>query len=64
LHFTKREIDIIDMLKFGFSNSEIANKLNISHNTVKLHISNLFYKTNSINRANLLYNLFVNGYFK
>lgn len=41
---TKREIEILSQLSNGISNYEIACNLNISENTVKKHISNIFLK--------------------
>ncbi len=41
---TKREIEILRNIALGLSNFEISTKLNISENTVKKHISNIFIK--------------------
>ena len=62
--FTQREKDVIELLKFGYSNSEIAEHLYISKHSIKIYITNLLVKTNSKNRTNLMYNLAKNGYFK
>ena len=64
INFTKREKDVIDLLKLGYSNSEIAERLYISQHSIKIYITNLLVKTNSKNRTNLIYNLAKNGYFK
>ena len=41
---TKREIEILKNIAIGLSNFEISTRLNISENTVKKHISNIFIK--------------------
>ncbi len=64
INFTKREKDVIELLKFGYSNPEIAERLYISQHSIKVYIANLLVKTNSKNRTNLIYNLAKNDYFK
>lgn len=44
LRFTKRQKEIIDLLRRRLSNKEIASYLCISHNTVKFHIGKVFTK--------------------
>jgi ATP/maltotriose-dependent transcriptional regulator MalT len=39
---TDREADVLHMISHGYSNTEIAEKLFISINTVKYHIKNLY----------------------
>ena len=46
-----REKDILKAMVLGLKNKEIADKLFISENTVKTHISNIFKKFNVNNRA-------------
>ena len=41
---TKREIEILKNIAIGLSNFEISTRLNISENTVKKHIINIFIK--------------------
>lgn len=48
---TEREIDVLQLIARGFTNSEIANKLFISVNTVKYHTKNIFEKLNASNRV-------------
>ncbi|HPD95360.1 MAG TPA: helix-turn-helix transcriptional regulator, partial [Tenuifilaceae bacterium] len=42
---SKREIDVLKLLAKGFSNKEIADKLNISIHTVMSHRKNIMDKT-------------------
>nr|UVN18134.1 HTH-type transcriptional regulator MalT [Pseudomonas syringae] len=46
---TGREIDVLKLALSGFSNSEIAGKLSVSPETVKVHRRNFYSKLN-INR--------------
>ena len=48
---TEREIEVLRLLAKGRSNREIAEDLVISVNTVFRHVSNIFSKTGSSNRA-------------
>jgi DNA-binding NarL/FixJ family response regulator len=44
LGLSKREYEILQLINDGLSNQQIADKLFLSENTVKKHISNLFLK--------------------
>lgn len=44
LGISKREFEILQLINEGLSNQQIADKLFVSENTVKKHISNLFFK--------------------
>ncbi|CAH0526166.1 LuxR C-terminal-related transcriptional regulator [Vibrio hippocampi] len=50
LELTKREVEILNSLKSGGSNLEIANELFVSENTVKTHLYNIFKKIEVKNR--------------
>lgn len=43
--FTEREWEVLYFLQQGFSRTEIANLLNISPGTIKIHINHLYKKT-------------------
>ena len=41
---SQRELDVLLLLAKGMSNEEIAGRLFVSQNTVKTHLSNLYFK--------------------
>jgi DNA-binding NarL/FixJ family response regulator len=43
-NLTRREEEILNFLAYGFTRNEIADKLNISINTVSIHIKNTYRK--------------------
>ncbi len=47
---TRRELEILHLVKTGASNTEIACELCLSHHTIKTHMHNLFRKLNVSNR--------------
>ncbi len=53
-HLSKKEAEIIDYLKEGLSNKQIAFRLNITENTVKNHFSHIFDKLGVESRTQLL----------
>ena len=48
---TQREVEILGLIARGLTNSEIAAQLFLSNHTVKTHISRIFAKTGSRDRA-------------
>lgn len=44
LGLSKRELEILGLINDGLSNQQIADKLFVSENTIKKHVSNLFFK--------------------
>ncbi len=48
---TKREVEILKCLSQGKQNKEIAQNMNISVHTVKVHIHNIFSKLSSTDRT-------------
>jgi DNA-binding CsgD family transcriptional regulator len=53
-HLTEREKQIILRIRRGLNNKSIASQLNISVNTVKCHIYNIFQKLQATNRVDAL----------
>ena len=51
---TQREQEVLDLLTQGLSNIQIGDRLHLSHRTVEKHVSSLFRKTLSNNRAELV----------
>ena len=48
---TERELDVLKLIASGFSNSQIAEELVISENTVKGHVSNILSKLHLADRT-------------
>jgi DNA-binding CsgD family transcriptional regulator len=53
-HLTPREQMVIIYLMLGFTNKEIANRLNLSEYTVKEHLKRIMHKTKTTTRTGLL----------
>ena len=51
---TKREIEVLNLVKFNKTNQEIAKALYVSLRTVENHISNIYFKTNCTDRQDLM----------
>ncbi|MGB7713141.1 MAG: response regulator transcription factor [Microcoleus sp.] len=51
---TQREREVLDLLTEGFSNIQIGSRLHLSPRTIEKHVSSLFRKTLSNNRAELV----------
>jgi len=54
LHFTEREMDVLNLICNGLTNEEIAENLHISAKTVKGHRANLLAKTESKNTPSMI----------
>jgi DNA-binding NarL/FixJ family response regulator len=53
MRLTTREKHVLDLLREGAQNKEIAARLGISENTIKIHLRNMFLKTKATNRTQL-----------
>lgn len=54
LHFTPREVQVLNLLTTGLSNGDIGQKLHLSPRTVEKYVSSLLRKTETNNRAELV----------
>ena len=54
LGITPREMEILHLIASGLSNREIAERLNVSENTVKTHAGRLFAKLNARRRTQVV----------
>lgn len=61
--FSSREIDVVDLLMLGTTNSQIAESLNISLATVKTHVMKIFHKAGVSNRSTLVSKLSEYGFY-
>jgi DNA-binding CsgD family transcriptional regulator len=52
-NLTEREREITELVTEGLTNREIAGRLDLSHNTVKVHLRNVFTKTGVASRTEL-----------
>jgi DNA-binding NarL/FixJ family response regulator len=55
--FTKRELDLIDLLRSGMQNKLMAFRLGISESTVKAHLRNIMMKLRAKNRTQTVFML-------
>lgn len=51
---SKREQEVVTLVKKGYTNAQIATELFISINTVKKHLQNIFDKYGVLNRTELI----------
>lgn len=61
IEFTKREIEIVELICHSYSTKEIACKLNTSIRTVEWHKQNVIQRTDSKNTAGLVFYAAKNG---
>jgi len=53
-HLTRREMQVLDLINAGFSNKDIARRLDISVSTAKTHVHHLLGKLNMTRRVNVM----------
>jgi len=52
---TPREYDVLDLMKHGYDNNEIAKIVFVSKHTVKAHVTSIIRKFNAKNRTNVIH---------
>jgi DNA-binding NarL/FixJ family response regulator len=58
---TERELDVLKLIANGLTNNQIAEKLVISENTVKGHVSNILSKLHVADRTQAAVNTWQQG---
>ena len=51
---TRREQEVLELMAMGNINKEIGDRLNISTDTVKQHVKNIYYKLRARNKIEAL----------
>ncbi|ADU30484.1 LuxR C-terminal-related transcriptional regulator [Evansella cellulosilytica] len=62
LKLSKRELDVLDLVLKGYSNSDIANTLFISDHTVKNHMTKILQKLDCTDRSQAIAKVYQMGY--
>ncbi|MBA7695921.1 hypothetical protein ES703_104562 [subsurface metagenome] len=53
-HISPRELQVVKLVCRGFTNGDIAEKLNVKPGTVKTHLRSIFHKTRVRNKITML----------
>lgn len=53
-HISPRELQVVKLVCQGFTNGDIAEKLNVKPGTVKTHLRSIFHKTRARNKITML----------
>lgn len=56
MKLSKRELEILDLISWGYSDKEIACNLKISARTVQTHVNRIVIKLHARNRTNAVAN--------
>lgn len=56
MKLSKRELEILELISWGYSDKEIACNLKISARTVQTHVARTVIKLNARNRTNAVAN--------
>ena len=56
MKLSKRELEILELISWGYSDKEIAYQLNISARTVQTHVTRIVNKLGARNRTNAVAN--------
>lgn len=61
IKISKRQVQILDLISYGFTRQEIASKVYLSSNTVNSHIKSLYKKLNVHSNTHLVMKGFQTG---
>lgn len=64
IKFTERDTKILEMLSYGWTNSEIAEHCKLCDSSVNQIVMKMMFKTNTVNRTHLVRWGFKNEYLK
>lgn len=56
MKLSKRELEILELISWGYSDKEIAGNLSISARTVQTHVTRIVIKLGARNRTNAVAN--------
>lgn len=59
---TSREIEVLDLIKLGNNNREIASKLGVSIGTIKSHLMTIFLRLGATDRTDAIVKAHKAGY--
>ncbi len=62
--FNDKEMEILQMISHGYSSTEIGAKLKYTKGTMDNYVKNMLLKTNTVNRAHLVYECIKQGILK
>jgi DNA-binding NarL/FixJ family response regulator len=54
IKLTKRELDVVSLIALGATGPEIADELQVTHNTVRTHARNAMTKLGARSRAHMV----------
>lgn len=63
-NLTEREIDVLRLYARGYRSKDVAHELNISYNTVHVHLNNIMHKLNIHKSTGLTWFALKNGIIK
>lgn len=61
---TPKEIEILDLIKLGYADKQIASKLGIASGTIKDHLQLIFARLSAANRTDAVVKALNAGYIK
>jgi DNA-binding CsgD family transcriptional regulator len=62
--FNKKELEILKLISSGYATPEIGEKLKYTAGTIDNYVKDMMLKTNTVNRAHLVYECVKQGFLK